>query len=167
MRRPSAPGRGLRRILPRGGEAGEGAEHLGGVHDRQQLAPRAAVAVLALTGLNALLVAGRLAVEWTAVVTVAEAIGGGPLGGLLLALLQIGWLPTFTAWSIAWTAGPGFSVGADSLYSVFGATSATAPALPALGALPGTWSPWRRALRCTRRSTCCAATSMPAARSGS
>ena len=103
----------------------------------------AAVAVLALTGLNALLVAGRLAVEWTAVVTVAEAIGGGPLGGLLLALLQIGWLPTFTAWSIAWTAGPGFSVGADSLYSVFGATPATAPALPALGALPGTWSPWQ------------------------
>lgn len=103
----------------------------------------AVVAVLALTGLNALLVAGRLVVEWTAVVTVAEAIGGGPLGGLLLALLQIGWLPTFTAWSIAWTAGPGFSVGADSLYSVFGATPATAPALPALGALPGTWSPWQ------------------------
>ena len=105
---------------------------------------RAAVlAVLALTGLNALLVAGRLAVEWAAVVTVAQAIGGGPLGGLLVALLQIGWLPTFTAWSIAWTAGPGFSVGADSLYSVFGATPATAPALPALGALPVTWSPWQ------------------------
>ncbi|MBD4583230.1 hypothetical protein GUG60_29315, partial [Xanthomonas citri pv. citri] len=31
----------------------------------------AVIAVLALTGLNALLVAGRLAVEWTAVVTVA------------------------------------------------------------------------------------------------
>ena len=42
---------------------------------------RAAVlAVLALTGLNALLVAGRLAVEWTAVVTVAD--DGGSSGRL-------------------------------------------------------------------------------------
>lgn len=102
----------------------------------------AVVALLALAGLNVLLVAVRLAVEWPAVVSLAQAIGAGPLGGLLLALLQIGWLPTFAAWSVAWTAGPGFSVGADSLYSVFGATPATVPALPALGALPAAWAPW-------------------------
>ena len=102
----------------------------------------AVVALLVLAGLNALLVAVRLAVEWPAVVTLAQAIDAGPLGGLLLALLQIGWLPTLAAWSVAWTAGPGFSVGADSLYSVFGATPAAVPALPALGALPAAWAPW-------------------------
>lgn len=102
----------------------------------------AVVALLVLAGLNAVLVAVRLAVEWAAVVSVGQALDSGALGGLLLALLQIGWLPTFTAWSVAWTAGPGFSVGTDSLYSVFGATSATGPALPVLGALPASSSPW-------------------------
>ena len=102
----------------------------------------AVVALLVLAALSALLVAVRLAVEWPAVVTLAQAIDAGPFGGLLLAVLQIGWLPTLTGWAIAWTAGPGFSVGSDSLYSVFGATPAAAPALPALGALPAAWAPW-------------------------
>lgn len=102
----------------------------------------ATVALLALAGLNAALVAVRLALEWTAVVHLFQVVGAGTVGGLMLTLLHVGYLPTFTAWSVAWTAGPGFSVGEDSLYSAFGATTAAAPALPALAALPAPWQPW-------------------------
>lgn len=102
----------------------------------------AGVALAGLVALNALLVVVTLAVHWAPVVRVQQMVDAGPVGGLMLALLQIGWLPTFTAWALAWTAGPGFRVGSDSLYSVFGAHPASVPALPVLEALPSTWQPW-------------------------
>lgn len=102
----------------------------------------AGVALAGLVALNALLVVVTLAVHWAPVVRAQQMVDAGPVGGLMLALLEIGWLPTFTAWALAWTAGPGFRVGSDSLYSVFGAHPAPVPALPVLEALPATWQPW-------------------------
>ncbi|MDO4239829.1 DUF6350 family protein [Micrococcus sp.] len=106
------------------------------------LARAAGVALAGLVALNALLVALALAVHWASAVRVQQMVDAGPVGGLMLALLQIGWLPTLTAWAVAWTAGPGFRVGSESLYSVFGAHPAPVPALPVLEALPATWQPW-------------------------
>nr|WP_298987794.1 DUF6350 family protein [uncultured Micrococcus sp.] len=102
----------------------------------------AVVALVSLAGLCALLVAGRLVGEWTAVVHLYQEVGAGTLGGTMLTLLHVGYLPTFTAWAAAWTAGPGFSVGSDSLYSAFGATASAAPALPVFAALPAPGQPW-------------------------
>lgn len=105
----------------------------------------AGVGLAALAGLHALLVTVAVLVRWPRIIEVQQMVGAGPVGGLMLALLEIGWLPTFTAWAVAWTAGPGFAVGADGHYSVFGTTPAPVPALPLLEALPAPWAPWHPA----------------------
>lgn len=100
------------------------------------------VAVLTLVALHALLVAVTLAVRWADAVHMYQLVDAGPVGGIMLTLLEIGYLPAMIGWAIAWSAGPGFSVGSESLYSAFGTTTAPVPVLPAFAALPAPWEPW-------------------------
>jgi hypothetical protein len=58
------------------------------------------------------------------------------LAGGLLAVAQLAVVPNLVAWAAAWVVGPGFSVGAGTLYSPAEVTSAALPALPVLGSLP-------------------------------
>lgn len=58
------------------------------------------------------------------------------LAGGLLAVAQLAVVPNLVAWATAWVVGPGFSVGAGTLYSPAEVTSAALPALPVLGSLP-------------------------------
>ncbi len=58
------------------------------------------------------------------------------LGGALLAVAQLAVVPNLVAWATAWVVGPGFSVGAGTLYSPAEVTAAALPALPVLGSLP-------------------------------
>ncbi|MDY6055743.1 DUF6350 family protein [Micrococcus sp.] len=102
----------------------------------------ACVALASLAAMGALLAAGRVGVHWAQIVGVQQMVDAGPAGGLMIALLEVGYMPTFAVWAVAWAAGPGFRVGADSLYSAFGSHAASAPALPVLEALPVTWQSW-------------------------
>ena len=58
------------------------------------------------------------------------------LAGGLLAVAQLAVVPNLVAWAAAWVVGPGFAVGAGTLYSPSEVTSAALPALPVLGSLP-------------------------------
>lgn len=94
------------------------------------------VAVAALTGAAALLtvvwaVSGRAATG-----DVIEGLGVDTFGGLLLAVAQLAVAPNLVTWALAWLAGPGFSVGAGSLYAPAAVVGGPVPALPLLGALP-------------------------------
>ncbi|XNZ00461.1 DUF6350 family protein [Micrococcus luteus] len=100
------------------------------------------VAVLSLVAIHGLLVAVTLGVRWADAVHMYQLVDAGPVGGTMLTLLEIGYLPAMIGWAVAWSAGPGFSIGSESLYSAFGTTTAPLPALPTFAALPAPWEPW-------------------------
>lgn len=94
------------------------------------------VAVLVLLGLSALLFAINLAVHWADVAAVYQGLKAGPVGGAVLTLAQLGYFPNFTAWTMAWTSGSGFSLGVGSSVGPLGTVAAPLPAIPILAALP-------------------------------
>ena len=67
---------------------------------------------------------------------VITGLGVDAFGGVVLALAQLAVLPNLVLWVLAWVAGPGFAVGAGTLYSPAVVVSGPLPALPLLGALP-------------------------------
>lgn len=70
---------------------------------------------------------------------IAEVVGGlrmDAVGGIVFAIAQLAYVPTLVLWALAWLAGPGFAVGADTLFSVGEAHAGALPAVPLLGALP-------------------------------
>ncbi|MFC5380159.1 DUF6350 family protein [Aquipuribacter nitratireducens] len=106
---------------------------------RAQLArvgPGAAVALVAWLSAGALLVATGLVLHLPRVVEVHERLAPGPLGGLVLLLVQLLVLPVLVAWAGALLAGPGVALG-DAGLSLQGSAVTDLPALPLLAAVPG------------------------------
>ena len=106
-----------------------------------------AVARAALAGVGALLAAGSavllLALGWHTG-RFAELVGSlepGFVGGAVLLLGCALLLPNAALWAVGYAAGPGFSVGAGTGVSPFGATLGPVPAFPLLAALPGDGTP--------------------------
>lgn len=75
------------------------------------------------------------------IVELHEALAPGVLGTVALVLLQLLYLPTLVVWAVAWLAGPGFAVGAGTVFSPTEVVTAPLPAIPMLGALPAPGSP--------------------------
>ncbi|MDO4899795.1 DUF6350 family protein [Actinomyces sp.] len=74
-----------------------------------------------------------------------DVLAGGSLAATAgLALLQLGWLPTALVWALSWLVGPGFAVGAGSVFSPTRVVAGAVPTLPLLGGLPtaavGDWA---------------------------
>ena len=70
---------------------------------------------------------------------------GFDTGGLVVwAVLLIGYLPNLLGWALSWVMGGGFSVGSQTLVSLWTTQLGMLPAVPAFGALPadGPASPW-------------------------
>lgn len=84
-----------------------------------------AVATLVIIGLGLGRVAGLY-----------EAVDPGRVGGTVLTLGQLLYLPTAALWAVAFAAGPGFSVGAGSSVTWSAVESGPLPLIPVLGALP-------------------------------
>lgn len=101
----------------------------------RRVVPAAAVAVTAWLLAGAVLLALGLLADLATVASVHAQLGAGPLGGVLLLLLQLAYLPTAVVWSAGLVAGPGVAVGPGQL-SVAGSTVADVPAVPLLAALP-------------------------------
>ena len=106
-----------------------------------------AVARAVLAGVGALVAAGLalllVALVWHAG-TFAELVGAlqpGFVGGVILLLGCVLLLPNGALWAVAYAAGPGFTVGAGTGISPFGATLGPVPAFPLLAALPGDGTP--------------------------
>ena len=95
----------------------------------------AGVAALVAAGLALLLVA----LVWRAG-RFAELVGAlqpGFVGGVILLLGCVLLLPNGALWTVAYVAGPGFTVGAGTGVSPFGVTLGPVPSFPLLAALPG------------------------------
>jgi len=60
----------------------------------------------------------------------------GPVGTVLLVLLQIGYVPNAVIWGMAFAIGPGFAFGAGTVVAPPGSALGQLPAVPLLAALP-------------------------------
>ncbi|GAA0261514.1 hypothetical protein GCM10009527_066940 [Actinomadura nitritigenes] len=92
------------------------------------------VAVLAAAG--AVLVGGSLALHISESDRVYDLLAPGIVGGVLLLLVELAFLPNAVIWGIAYAVGPGFAVGAGTSVSPTGVFLDTVPAFPPLAALP-------------------------------
>ncbi len=89
-----------------------------------------------LFGAGAVLVLGMVVAGFPRISVIASYVDPGAVGGVLLALLQFGYLPAGAAWAVGFFAGPGFSAGQDTLVSWGNAQLGPLPLIPVLGALP-------------------------------
>lgn len=92
------------------------------------------LAVLAAAG--ALLTGGSLAYHHEEAADVYRMLAPDLVGGVLLMLVEIAYLPNAVIWGMSFAVGPGFSVGAGTSISPTGVFLGTLPAFPLLAALP-------------------------------
>lgn len=97
-----------------------------------RLAGRAGVAVLVLIALAA---ASAMLASAGEMVRLHGALDPDPLSSFLLVLAQLAAVPTILVWTLAWFAGPGFTIGSVSVTAA-GATAGPLPVLPVLAAVP-------------------------------
>ncbi|MFC4910641.1 DUF6350 family protein [Actinomadura gamaensis] len=93
-----------------------------------------AVAVLLATG--AVLVGASLALHTGEVARQYDLLAPGLVGGVLLILVQLAFLPNAVIWGMAYAIGPGFAVGAGTRVSPTGVMLDVVPVFPSLAALP-------------------------------
>ncbi len=91
-------------------------------------------AVLLASG--AVLVGGSLALHMSESDRLYDMLAPGIVGGVLLLLVELAFLPNAVIWGMAYAVGPGFSVGAGTSVSATGVFLDTVPAFPPLAALP-------------------------------
>lgn len=94
------------------------------------------LAVISALGLSALLLAVTLAIHWAAIATIYERLDAGMIGGAVVTLGQLGFLPNLAVWTLAWSSGAGFALGTGSSISPLATTAGPLPAIPLLGAVP-------------------------------
>lgn len=97
-------------------------------------------ALLVLTAGGALLTGLALTEHWRRVAALTQSLHAGVLGGVLLLLLQLSYLPNVVAWSTSWTLGAGFTLGQGTLISPVQTQSGLLPAVPLLAGLPANGS---------------------------
>ena len=94
------------------------------------------IVVGSLVGVSALVTTAWVLAGRAVTDDVITGLGVDTFGGVVLAFAQLAVLPNLVLWVLAWVAGPGFAVGAGTLYSPAVVISGPLPALPLLGALP-------------------------------
>lgn len=102
----------------------------------------AAVAVVGVTAASALGVAIIVALRAGEVVALFEAARVDVLGGTVITLGHLAYLPTLIVWAAAWIAGPGFAVGTGTAVSPAGTQLGVVPGIPVFGLLPENSSMW-------------------------
>lgn len=90
-----------------------------------------------------LLLAAVLTLLWVlagraTVVDVVRGLSLDAVGGVVLALAELAFVPNLVVWALAWLVGPGFAVGAGTRFAPDEVVAGPLPALPLLGALPDT-----------------------------
>ncbi|WP_227023220.1 cell division protein PerM [Actinomadura rubrobrunea] len=93
-----------------------------------------ALAVLLASG--AVLVGASLAAHVREATRLYDMLAPGIVGGVLLLLIELAFLPNAVIWGMSYAVGPGFSVGAGTSVSPTGVFLDVVPAFPPLAALP-------------------------------
>lgn len=96
-----------------------------------------AVALAVLTAGAGATIAGGVVTHFNAGQAALQELHGGAVGGALLTLVGLVYLPTAVVWAVAYLLGPGFAVGTDSAVALGGTHLGALPGLPFFTALPG------------------------------
>lgn len=99
------------------------------------------MAVAVVLAAASVLLAGSLVLSARAVADLGRLVDAGPVGGVGLVLLCVALLPNAVVWTLAWLAGPGFTIGAATSVAPGAVVLGPLPALPLLGVLPPAGSP--------------------------
>ncbi|MFT4157750.1 MAG: DUF6350 family protein [Microbacterium sp.] len=102
----------------------------------------AAVAVVSVTAAAAIAVAVMTLLRGGEVVALFEAARIDALGGAMITLGQLAYLPTLIVWAASWLSGPGFAVGAGTAVTPAGTQLGVVPGIPAFGLIPENSSIW-------------------------
>ncbi|WP_284977612.1 DUF6350 family protein [Arthrobacter sp. fls2-241-R2A-200] len=94
------------------------------------------VAAVASVCLAAVLLAVTIVMHWTDIIAVYEGLKAGAMGGAVLTIAQLGFLPNLVFFALAWSSGAGFSLGVGSHVGPLGTAVGPLPAVPIFGALP-------------------------------
>jgi hypothetical protein len=105
---------------------------------RQVIVRAGGLSIIALIALSSVLFLIALLIGFPTAVDMQTALDAGPLGGFVLLLLGIGYLPMMLTWTIAYSAGSSVTIGAGSVISPFVPNSVPTelPPFPLLAALP-------------------------------
>jgi hypothetical protein len=110
---------------------------------RARLPEHGDAALVGVTGAVAVLLAGgsllaglSLAADLRQGAELADALGAGAVGGVLLLLLGVACVPNAVLWATSYAVGPGFAVGSGTVVSPVGVEEGAVPAFPLLAALP-------------------------------
>ena len=106
----------------------------------------AALALTALLGTGALLLAVALIVRGPQIVALSQSSNLDALGAVVVAFGQLLYLPTLVIWAVAFLAGPGVGLGAGAVVAPGGTQLGILPGIPVLGVLPEATTPWLLAL---------------------
>ena len=89
-----------------------------------------------LTGTGAILAGASLGTHLAGFRAADAALAPGFVGGALLLLIQIAYVPNAIVWSICYTLGPGFAFGTGTVVAPTGSALGSLPLLPMLAGLP-------------------------------
>src|SRR5690554_5344519 len=95
-----------------------------------------AAAVASIIAVASVAVAVLLVVGYAEVIALYESGHAGVLGGVVLTIAQLAFLPNLVVWAASWLVGPGFAIGVGSSIGPLGTNLGPIPAVPFLGALP-------------------------------
>lgn len=91
----------------------------------------AALVALAAAVATLWVVAGRATIG-----DVVRGLGLDAVGGVVMAIAELAYLPNLVVWALAWLSGAGFAVGSGTHFAPDGVIGGPLPAVPMLGALP-------------------------------
>ena len=94
------------------------------------------VALMAGLAMSCALLAATLFIHWNLVLAVYEAVDAGSVGGAVLTIAQLGFLPNLAAFALAWLSGAGISLGVGSQAGALGTAVGPLPSIPVFAALP-------------------------------
>jgi hypothetical protein len=94
----------------------------------------ATLALLVMAG--AVLDGASLIAHLSQVRELTDQLDPGPIGALLLVLVEIAYVPNAVVWAIAFCLGPGFAFGVGTVVAPTGAALGELPSFPLLAALP-------------------------------
>ena len=89
-----------------------------------------------LTAAGAMLAGGSVAVHIGTFRSMTSALAPGLVGGLLLLLLELAFIPNAIVWAVAYLLGPGFAFGYGTVVAPTGNALGALPMFPMLAALP-------------------------------
>jgi hypothetical protein len=92
--------------------------------------------VVSLLAVSALSIAVLTAVNWIGIIRLYEGLQATLIGGLVLTLGQLVFLPNLVVFGASWFTGTGFSIGIGSHISPLGTELGPIPGFPIFGALP-------------------------------